>query len=280
MDTLMPRNHAEEVALFRSQVIGELSRRELEHGELAQELLTLSEQRYRPPGSDHSRTFGVSTLERWLYDYKHGGLAALLPKPRSDRGHAQSLTPEQQKLLCDIRVEHPTAATTLIRDTLVADGLLAPDALHSSTLNRFFAEKGLDRTALKKRPHTRTRLRWQSERPNALWHADVCHGPTLQLGNRSVPVRVHALMDDHSRYILSLCAVSTERETDMLTLMVSAVRRHGVPDALYLDNGSTYRGQGLRTVCERLGITLIHAKPYDAPARGKMERFWGSLRRG
>jgi hypothetical protein len=73
--------------------------------------------------------------------------------------------------------------------------------------------------------------------------------------------------------------VSTERETDMLTLLVSAVRRHGLPDALYLDNGSTYRGQALRTACERLGITLIHAKPYDAPARGKMERFWGTLRR-
>lgn len=280
MDTLTPKNHAEEVALFRCEIIGELSRREMEHGELATELLKLSKERYRPPGSAHSRTYGVSTLERWLYNYKLAGLGALCPKPRKDRGHAQSLSPEQQKLLCDIRVEHPGAATPLIRDTLVADGLLAPDALHCSTLNRFFAEKGLDRTALKKRPHTRTRLRWQSERPNALWHADVCHGPSLQLGKGTVPVRVHALMDDHSRYILSLCAVSTERETDMLTLLVSAVRRHGVPDALYLDNGSTYRGQGLRTACERLGITLIHAKPYDAPARGKMERFWGTLRRG
>jgi transposase InsO family protein len=280
MDTLVPKNHAEEVALFRSQIIGELSRRELEHGELAVELLELSKQRYRPPGSPHSRTFGVSTLERWLYNYKLGGLAALCPKPRSDRGHAQALSPELQQMLCDIRIEHPCVSTSLIRDTLVADGRLAPEAVHCSTLNRFFAEKGLDRTALKKRPHTRTRLRWQSERPNALWHADVCHGPTLQVGDRSIPVRVHALMDDHSRFILGLCAVSTERETDMLTLLVSAVRRHGVPDALYLDNGSTYRGQALRTACERLGITLIHAKPYDAPARGKMERFWGTLRRG
>ena len=280
MDTLTPKNHAEEVALFRCEVVGELSRRELLHGELAEELEVLSKRRFRPPQSDHSRTFGVSTLERWLYSYKHGGLPALCPKPRSDRGHAQALHAELQSLLCDIRVEHPCASTALIRDALIADGRLGPDAVHDSTLNRFFAEKGLDRTALKKRPHTRTRLRWQSERPNALWHADVCHGPSLQQGNRTIPVRVHALMDDHSRYVLSMATVSTERETDMLTLLVSAVRRHGVPDALYLDNGSTYRGQALRTACERLGITLIHAKPYDAPARGKMERFWGTLRRG
>jgi hypothetical protein len=49
---------------------------------------------------------------------------------------------------------------------------------------------------------------------------------------------------------------------------------------MYLDNGATYRGEALKLACERLGITLIHARPYDAPARGKMERFWRSLRQG
>jgi putative transposase len=47
---------------------------------------------------------------------------------------------------------------------------------------------------------------------------------------------------------------------------------------MYLDNGSTYIGDMLRIACERLDVTLIHAKPYDAPARGKMERFWRTLR--
>ena len=59
----------------------------------------------------------------------------------------------------------------------------------------------------------------------------------------------------------------------MLVLWVGAVRKKGPPDALYLDNGSTYRGQTLSLACARMGTALIHAKPYDAPARGKMERF-------
>src|SRR5262249_26400695 len=59
-----------------------------------------------------------------------------------------------------------------------------------------------------------------------------------------------------------------------------ALRVHGKPDALYLDNGSTYRGEILQTVCARLDITLLHAKPYDPQARGKMERFWRTLREG
>jgi hypothetical protein len=72
----------------------------------------------------------------------------------------------------------------------------------------------------------------------------------------------------------------TERETDILEILVRALRRHGPPDVLYLDNGSTYIGQVLRTACARLGISLLHARPYDAPARGKMERFWRTLREG
>jgi putative transposase len=47
-----------------------------------------------------------------------------------------------------------------------------------------------------------------------------------------------------------------------------------------LDNGPLYSGAQLRLACERLGITLLHARPYDAPARGKMERFWRTLREG
>jgi|GEM_PF-2472360 len=52
------------------------------------------------------------------------------------------------------------------------------------------------------------------------------------------------------------------------------------PEALYLDNGSTYTGEVLATLCSRLSIGLLHASPYDPQARGKMERFWRTLREG
>lgn len=278
--TLLPKDQAEQVALFRSEIIGALSRREFAHGELREELTALSLTPFRPPGADRTRRFSIPTLERWLYDYKKGGLPALCPKPRSDRGHAQELSAEQQALLCDIRREHPTASVALILRTLVLDGRIDKDALSESTLSRFFKEKGLDRQALAQRGHTRARLRWQAERPGALWHGDVCHAPNIRIGQTVYPVRIHALLDDASRYVVALEARTTEKESDMLELLVGALRRHGAPDALYLDNGATYRGDALRLGCERLGVTLLHAKPYDAPARGKMERFWRTLRQG
>src|SRR5262245_27193169 len=99
-----------------------------------------------------------------------------------------------------------------------------------------------------------------------------------QIAGKTTPIRIHGLLDDASRYGIALEAQMTEKEEDMLILLVDALRRHGIPDGLYLDNGATYRGEILRIVCTRLGITLLHAKPYDPQARGKMERFWRTLR--
>ena len=280
MDTLTPKDHAEEVALFRSTVIGSLLRRELDRGELRAELQTLSQTRLRPPESEHTKCFSIPTLERWYYRYRKQGLSGLRPKPRSDRGRAHQLTEALRTLLCDIRREYPFATVPLILRTLITDGRMEKATVSASTVRRLFVEKGLDRVPLRDGAGRKTRLKWQAERPGALWHGDVCYGPALKIGSESKPLRIHALLDDASRYIVAIEAHHTEREVDMLGLFVRALRRHGAPDALYLDNGSTYIGNALRVGCERLDVTLLHARPYDAPARGKMERFWRTLREG
>src|SRR6185436_17649670 len=82
MERLTPNNHGEEVAVFRHGLIGELASCELDHGERIDMLRRLSEQRVRPPGSDTTRCYSVTTLERWLYAFKAGGLEALVPKAR------------------------------------------------------------------------------------------------------------------------------------------------------------------------------------------------------
>jgi len=274
---LIPRDHAEAVALFRAALVGPLARRALDRGELAAALRELAAATSRPPGSRVTRRFGVSTLERWYYAYLAGGLAALRPDARSDRGRGRALTPELRALLLDIRREHPTASAPLILRTLVADGRLQAGLVSPTTVTRLYRDAGLERGT---RPDGHTRLRWQAEHVGALWHGDVCHGPALRIGGTTRPLRIHGMLDDASRYVVALEARHTEREADMLDVLLAALRRHGAPTGLYLDNGSTYSGHGLRLCCERLGVTLIHARPGDAQARGKMERFWRTLRAG
>jgi putative transposase len=277
MDQLTPKNHAEQVAVFRHGLIGQIALATLDHGERSALLRTASEQRVRPPGSDTTRCYSVPTLERWLYAFKKGGLQALVPRARGDRGRGRDLPPTLRDLICDIRREHPDVSVTLILRTLRADGRAGPDVT-ACTVRRMLAERGLARTAAVDAEGAKTRLRWQAERPGALWHGDVCHGPTLTFEGKRTPVRVHALLDDASRFVVALRVASDEREETMLSLFAQALMEHGKPDALYLDNGATYRGAVLQIVCARLGITLLHARPYDAPARGKMERFWRRMR--
>lgn len=281
MDRLTPKDHGEAVAIFRAEVVGALVRRELTRGELGRALGEIAAQRFRPPDCDHTRTYSVPTLQRWYSALRRGGLEALRPRARSDRGRARELTPEQRELLLDIRREHPSASGPLILRTLVADGRLGKHDVSVQTVRRLYREQGLDRLAERGGATAKTvRLRWQAERPGALWHGDVCHGAAITIDGRAHPVRIHGLLDDASRYVVALEAHHSEREIDMLGLLVRALRRHGPPDAIYLDNGSTYRGDHLRTACARLSISLLHARPYDAPARGKMERFWRTLRQG
>ena len=89
------------------------------------------------------------------------------------------------------------------------------------------------------------------------------------IGGQRRPLRIHELMDDASRYVVALEAHHTEQEMDMIGMLADALRRHSRPEALYLDNGSTYRGEALSLACMRMGVGLLHARPYDPQARGK-----------
>lgn len=281
MEKLVPKDRREEIALFRASIIGSLARRHFDHGELRAALREIAEQTFRPPDSEVTRRYSVPTLERWYYAYRESGLPALAPKARKDKGRARDLTDQQRALLLDIRREYRSASVPLILRTLVAEGRIGEGEISEPTVRRLFAEHGLDRIGLRDGAvDGRLRLRWQADRVGALWHGDVCHGPSIVIDGQPKPLRIHALLDDRSRFVVALEAHHSEREVDMLGLFVRALRIHGAPDALYLDNGATYRGDILRIGCERLGVTLLHAKPYDAPARGKMERFWRTLRQG
>ena len=277
METLSPKDQAEAVAIFRSQVISRVVAQELTKGQLKSTLRELSRERFRAPGADKSRCYSVATLERWYYAFRNGGLEALLRAPRRDRGRARALSDAERQLILDTRYEHPAASAELILKVLAERGQLTAKKISAATTRRLLNERGLDRRAISQETQDQRR-RWVASHPGALWQGDVCHGPTLTGSRHPVPLRIHALIDDNSRYIVALRACSNEREEEMLALTVSAIRRWGAPEVLYLDNGSTYTGKALATGAARLGISLLHPKPYDPQARGKIERFWRTLR--
>jgi putative transposase len=188
LQTLGPRDRGEEVALFRAQVLGPLLARPLARGELVDGLRTLSQQRFTPPGSLVSRAFAVPTLEQWFYAYRRYGLEGLVPMARCDRGAARGLTQAQRDLICAIRREHPRASAELIVRTLEQDGRLETGKVSAGTVRRLFLEHGLDKPSLLQGSDGAVRLRWEAAEVDALWHGDVCHGPSLQVEGRKVPL--------------------------------------------------------------------------------------------
>ena len=273
-----PKNREEAIAVFRAAVVGPLLYRQLDRGERTRLYWEISQQRHRPPGSAISRTYSVATLQRWVKRFSEGGAQALQNKPRSDRGHAQALGVDIRKLLLDIRAEHPRASVPVILQTMAASGGLAGIELSRSQLRRFYHEHGMTRSTGRSATRPRERRKWEAAYVGALWHADVCHLSDATINGKKTPVRVHAILDDVSRYVVALRVCSTEKEWDMIDMLVGAIRTHGCPATLYVDNGSTYRGNTLKTICTRLGIGHVHARPYDPQARGKMERFWRTYR--
>lgn len=269
-------DRAEAIALFRLGVVGDLLTRDLAPGELRDELVTRATQRYRPPGASASRSFHWKTLQAWYYAAKRGGHRTLQPASRR-KGFAVALSPEKRDLLVQIRREHPSAAAGLILEVAVHQGIVEKDEMSTSTLRRLFAAAGVPRTSAT-RTDRRERRRWDAGRVGALWHGDVCHIWVRSLAGVPRKLFVHGLLDDHARFVPVLEAREAEQEVDMLSVFCAALLRYPPPDALYLDNGSCYRGDTLALACARLDIRLVHAQAHDPQARGKMERFWRTLR--
>ena len=87
-----------------------------------------------------------------------------------------------------------------------------------------------------------------------------------------------ALLDDATRIIPAAAFTRSETVAAFLPVLERAVRRRGLPKRLYVDNGAAYRSRHLALVCAKLGVTLIHARPFQPQAKGKQERWFRTVR--
>jgi transposase InsO family protein len=266
----------EAIAAFRLSIVGDLLVRDLDRGELTAELRERARRRYRPPGSPTTRTFHWKTLQTWLLQAR-GGATRLQPHPR-DRGFALALDEEQRHTLLEVRRAYPTAAAELILSEAVRNGLIADGAVSPATLRRLFRGHGLSRDSLNRAARRSNRRRWSARESGDLWHADVCHVRVTTPTGTHRTWRVHALVDDRSRYVVGLEVQETETEADLLRVFCTALMQHPPCGVFFVDNGSCYRGEVLAALTQRLDIRLVHAKPYDPEARGLMERLWRTMR--
>jgi len=223
------------------------------------------------------RKLSVSTMKAWLREYRKGGFDALKPKSRSDSGRPKRLDQQAMKAI-EIKCKaYPYWTVQKLYENLRDQDLIGQPPVHYNTLLRVVKEKGW--LAVKAR--TDVRKAYEVDNVNDLWVCDFMHGPTVKPGNhakRAKKAILCAILDDHSRMVTGHAFSASETISALTLVLKEAFLTHGIPKRLYVDNGPSFSSELLARSCAMAGISLIHSKPYDSPSRGKVERFFRTVR--
>lgn len=269
----------QQVALFRYGLIADLIHLPRYHKGLYKLLEKKAEAEYSIPGTLRRRV-AVETLRGWLADYRNAGFNGLLPQMRADAGSTRSIPPGVVDLLCETKDQTPELSIPMLIKKVRAEHptLVSPELhLPESTVHRLLARRGLMRPR-KDDPASNDRRRFEFDAANELWMSDVMYGPKLREKNRVRQTYLIAFIDDATRVVPFASFALSEGTVAYLPVLEQAVRRRGLPKRLYVDNGAAFRSRQLAMVCAKLGIALIHAKPYTPQGKGKMERWFRTVR--
>jgi transposase InsO family protein len=277
MEMTMNDDRKRDVALFRLAVLGDLVHTELRRGVLRRALEAKAEQHWVFPDGT-PRKLAAKTIQSWLYAYRNRGFDGLYPGERKDKGTCRSIPPEIQPLILDMKREDPGRSTPLILRELESSGRVRRGEISVSAIGRLLSRHGLSGPRMK--IQAVARHRFVASACGELWQGDACHGPKLfdPAQGREVRVKIFGLIDDKSRLVTYLRASFHERQEDFLRVLFESVRRRGVPRCVILDNHGSFTGSDTKITCAQLGIRIAYARPRDGAGKGKIERFWRTLR--
>lgn len=256
----------QEEALWRYSLIREAADPRLSCAERGALVRSLAARLHAHP-SGELRSVGRSTVDDWIRAYRAGGFEALAPKQRASVPRTPRALLEQAEVL---RRENPARTAAQIQRIIkAANGGLGPSR---TTIERHLRRQGLTRATLS--AERQAFGRFEASGPNELWVADCLHGPMIE-GRRAI---LFAVLDDHSRVVVGARFAHAESTVRLEGVLRSAFQSRGLCDRLYVDNGAPYASRQLAKVCAALGIGLTHSTPGRPQGRGKIERWFRSLR--
>ena len=221
-----------------------------------------------------SKKVTVPTFKRWLGLYRDKGFDALKPKVRKDRGRPRKIGSEIIKAIEGKCKAFPNWTVQRLYDNLIDEEQISPSSVSYNTVLRLVRAENL----LPKIGRTDVRKRYEVAHPNDLWVCDFMHGPRIKTGQRTEKAILCAVIDDHSRMIVGHEFSANENIATLTLVLKRAMLAFGDPKRFYVDNGAAFSADLLAHACARAGVALIHSKPYDPSSRGKIERFFRTVR--
>ena len=274
----MDEEQKKQIAVFRFGVIADFVTGARQPRAERQRLLTEKCARKWTIPFSHRTYIGRSTIRDWIARFEAGGgrLEALYPQERKDMGKSRCIDDETAANLVQLRREMPAATVETVINIMHHRQLVSPGTtLAPTSVWRFLTRHGL--MAVNTAPAV-DRRKFEAELPNDIWQSDVMHGPHITVDGRSRKTYLIAFIDDHSRLIPFAAFFLSENLESFLEAFEQALLKRGLPRKLYVDNGSAYRSHHLEYTCAALSIALIHAKAYQPEGKGKIERFFRTVR--
>jgi len=273
----MDEEAKKKIAQFRFGVIADLvGSRRLGRGERERLLREKSASQWDIPFTGRSY-ISPSTIKRWvrLYEAAGGRLDSLYPDERADRGKPRAIDGETALALVELRKQlRGITIPAFLKEAQQRGAIpIGPNASHS-TIYRLFKAHGV----MEEDSAVTDRRRYEAELPNDIWQADCLHGPKVEADGRQRKSYLFAFIDDMSRMIPHAEFYCRENIDSFLDGLRKAFRKRGLPRKLYVDNGPSFRSQHLSHITASLGIALIHSKPYQPEGRGKIERWFRTVR--
>lgn len=266
----------EKIALFRYGLIAPLVIEVLPRGEVLRRARDIAAHEHEIPFSNRTEV-SVETLLVWARRYRLEGFAALAPKLRCDSGVSRVITPQLAQLIERLKRENPRrSAATLLRELALSSGSETPP-ISPASLYRFLKERGLSERELLN--PAAARKKFEAEYANQIWQSDMLYGPYVQRpegGKRQC--FLYAIIDDASRLIPHAQFYLSEGLDSLLDCLRQAVKARGIPIRLYVDNGKVFHSQQLARIAASLGILIVHSPPYQPEGRGKIERWFRTVR--
>jgi len=225
------------------------------------------------------RRFRISpkTGYKWKKRFAAAGVTALIERSRRPKHSPQTTAAAATAAVLAVREANPTWGGWKLRRRLLDLHHLAVPA--ASTCTAILRRANLLPPA-EVTPPTAWQ-RFERALPNELWQMDFKGHFAMQVGGRCHPLTA---LDDHSRFNLILAACGDETGATVQPALTAAFSCYGLPDALLIDNGPPWGCAD--SLCPytkftvwllRLGVRVLHGRPYHPQTQGKEERFHRSL---
>ncbi len=264
-DQAARRARAQQVALFRYQLICPALDPGLSTKARGRTVRAIAAQTHAGPFGGQQR-YSRDTLDRWIRRYRAGGFEALAPSMRQPGARIEHSVLE---LAVALKKENPHRTAAQVARILQASGGWSPS---ESTLLRLFHRHDLIRPPAE--GTTTVFGRFEAAAPNERWVGDALHGPKVA-GRKTY---LFAFVDDHSRLAVGYRFGFAEDTVRLAAALQPALAARGVPQSVYVDNGSAFVDSWLLRACGKLGIRLVHSTPHRPQGRGKIERWFRVVR--